>query len=233
MRDSICTQVKLPDPGAWIRISDPGSGILGSGSYGSNDKLIFKPTPQILSKGKILLWNSLIMLQFPLCFGLLLHGEGINKKSKTWGPPPLVVTGETIVFNVPLFDSTTLAIAKNNARSHLMCITRAAPAWFEWSELFKLFDWVEFCQRLFFEPTARKIILQNSTKSKSLKCKPNSNQAGAALVIHIKWLRALFFKMDKVGESKRRHVRYFMHFWLTFINYFIKQNKNVPIFGLI
>ena len=58
-------------------------------------------------------------------------------------------------------------LAKNNARSHLMCITRAAPAWFEWSEHFKLFDWVEFCQRLFFEPTARKIILQNSTKSKS------------------------------------------------------------------
>ena len=79
-----------------------------------------------------------------------------------------------IVFNVSPFDSTTLAIAKNNARSHLMCITRAAPAWFEWSEHFKLFDWVEFCQRLFFEPTARKIILQNSTKSKSLKCKPNS-----------------------------------------------------------
>ena len=79
-----------------------------------------------------------------------------------------------IVFNVSPFDSTTLAIAKNNARSHLMCITRAAPAWFEWSELFKLFDWVEFCKRLFFEPTARKIILQNSTKSKSLKCKPNS-----------------------------------------------------------
>ena len=65
-----------------------------------------------------------------------------------------------IVFNVPPFDSTTLAIAKNNARSHLMCITRAAPAWFEWSELFKLFDWVEFFQRLFFEPTARKIILK-------------------------------------------------------------------------
>ena len=105
-----------------------------------------------------------------------------------------------IVFNVSPFDSTTLAIAKNNARSHLMCITRAAPAWFEWSELFKLFDWVEFCQRLFFEPTARKIILQNSTKSKSLKCKPNSNQAGAALVIHIKWLRALFFKMAKFVE---------------------------------
>ena len=28
------------------------------------------------------------------------------------------------------------------------------------------------------------------------------NQAGAALVIHIKWLRALFFAMAKVVESK-------------------------------
>ena len=28
------------------------------------------------------------------------------------------------------------------------------------------------------------------------------NQAGAALVRHIKWLRALFFAMVKIGESK-------------------------------
>jgi len=40
--DSICTQVKLPDPGAWIRISDSGSELLGSGSCGSNDKLNVK-----------------------------------------------------------------------------------------------------------------------------------------------------------------------------------------------
>ena len=106
-----------------------------------------------------------IMIKTEWSWGTVKTGSG-------WGfsllPP------HRIVFNVSPFDSTTLAIAKNNARSHLMCITRAAPAWFEWSELFKLFDWVEFCQRLFFEPKARKIILQNSTKSKSLKCKPNS-----------------------------------------------------------
>ena len=32
------------------------------------------------------------------------------------------------------------------------------------------------------------------------------NPAGAALVRHIKWLRALFFKMEKKWGVRKRHV---------------------------
>ena len=141
---------------------------------------------------------------------------------------------QLIVFNVSPFDSTTLAIAKNNARSHLMCITRAAPAWFEWSELFTTFWLSWILPKIVFRANGEKNNLTKFNEIKKFKKQAQLlNQAGAALVIHIKWLRALFFKMDNVGESKRRHVRYFMHFWLTFINYFIKQNKSVPIFDRV
>ena len=47
-------------------------------------------------RAQYLFEKFLFMLQFPLCFGLLLHGKGLNQKSKTWEPPLLVVvTGET------------------------------------------------------------------------------------------------------------------------------------------
>ena len=67
---------------------------------------------------------------------------------------------------------------------------------------FKLFDFVEFL-RLFFSPLARKIIFEkNSTQSKSLKSSLHSNQAGAALVLHIKWWRALFFRCLNLASKK-------------------------------
>ena len=68
---------------------------------------------------------------------------------------------------------------------------------------FKLFDFVEFCKIIFLAVGSKNNLWQNSTQSKSLKSSLHSNQAGAALVIHIKWLRALFFAMAKVVESKR------------------------------
>ena len=90
---------------------------------------------------------------------------------------------------------------KNNARHHLTCSTRAAPAWFEWSQLFKLYDWVEFFPKIIFRANGEKNNLKKFNEIKKFKMQAQlQNQAGAALVIHIKWLRALFFKMDKVGE---------------------------------
>ena len=68
---------------------------------------------------------------------------------------------------------------------------------------FKLFDFVEFCKIIFLAVGSKNNLLQNSTQSKSLKSSLHSNQAGAALVRHIKWLWALFFAMEKNGESEK------------------------------
>ena len=48
----------------------------------------FKPTPQILSKGAILLWNVLISALIPFMLWTSTPCEGINQESETWGPPP-------------------------------------------------------------------------------------------------------------------------------------------------
>ena len=100
-------------------------------------------------------------------------------------------------------DSPFFSIAKNNARSHLMCLTRAAPAWFEWSELFKLFDWVEFFSKIIFRANGEKNNLKKFNEIKKFKKQAQLlNQAGAALVLHIKWWQALFFRCLNLASKK-------------------------------
>ena len=84
-----------------------------------------------------------------------------------------------------------------------MCSTRAAPAWFEWSELFKLFDWVEFFSKIIFRANGEKNNLKKFNEIKKFKKQAQLlNQAGAALVLHIKWWRALFFRCLNLASKK-------------------------------
>ena len=84
---------------------------------------------------------------------------------------------------------------------------------------FKLFDFVEFCKIIFLAVGSKNNLWQNSTQSKSLISSLYSNQAGVALVIHIKWLRALFFAMAKVVESKG-----------DTLNTIMVQHRDMPLF---
>ena len=58
-------------------------------------------------------------------------------------------------------------------------------------------------QKIIFRANGEKNNLTKFNEIKKFKKQAQLlNQAGAALVIHIKWLRALFFAMAKVVESK-------------------------------
>ena len=64
---------------------------------------------------------------------------------------------------------------------------------------FKLFDFVEFL-RLFFSPLARKIIFEKIQLNQKISL--HSNQAGAALVRHIKWWQHCFFRCLNLASQK-------------------------------
>ena len=112
------------------------------------------------------------------------------------------------ISNVPSFWLAKFKLRKNNARHQLMCLTRAAPAGFRsWACILNFLSSLNFL-RLFFSPLARKIIFgENSTHSKSLKSSLHSNPAGASLVRHINWWRALFFwSLDLASQKEARYV---------------------------
>ena len=67
---------------------------------------------------------------------------------------------------------------------------------------FKLFDFVEFCKIIFLAVGSKNNLWQNSTQSKSLKSSLHSNQAGAALVRHIKWWQHCFFRCLNLASQK-------------------------------